>query len=60
MSQRGGKRKGAGRKPGSGKGRKAISSSITMLPETWQKLDTLRGEKTRSKWVQEKVTKAKI
>jgi len=31
-----------------------------MLPETWQKLDTLRGEKTRSKWVQEKVTKAKI
>jgi len=39
---RGGARKGAGRKKGSGKGRKSISSSITMPPELWQKLDTLR------------------
>ena len=48
---RGGARKGAGRKLGSGAGRKVITSSINMLPEIWAKLDDLRAGLTRSAWI---------
>jgi hypothetical protein len=56
---RGGMRKGAGRKPGSGKGRKVQTASISMVPELWDKADALRGVKSRSAWISEKVRKAK-
>lgn len=56
---RGGKREGAGRKPGSGSGRKVVTASISMLPEDWQRLDVLRGEKSRGQWLTEKVRRAK-
>jgi len=53
---RGGKRPGAGRKP-----RKdaVVTSSISMRPEEWRKLDGLRGERSRSEWVRQKVQEAK-
>jgi hypothetical protein len=57
---RGGKREGAGRKPGSGKGRTVTSSSITLLPELWDKLDELRGEATRSAWIAAKIKNARL
>lgn len=56
---RGGKRKGAGRKPGSGKGRTVETCSISMPPELWEKADALRGEKSRSSWIAEKVRNAR-
>ena len=56
---RGGARKGAGRKPGSGTGRTVISSSITLLPELWAKLDAIRGDKTRSAWIAGKIKSAR-
>jgi len=52
---RGGKRAGAGRKAGSGHGRTVVSSSITLTPEQWVKLDAIRGEQTRSKWIAAKI-----
>jgi hypothetical protein len=57
---RGGKRKGAGRKPGSGAGRKVETASISMPPELWEKADGLRGEKSRSAWIADKVRKARL
>lgn len=57
---RGGKRKGAGRKPGSGKGRAAQTASISMAPELWEKAEKLRGDKTRSAWIAEKVKKSRL
>jgi hypothetical protein len=48
----GGKRKGAGRKQGSGKGRVAVSKSLSMTPEAWDKLDKKRGDLPRGKYVQ--------
>jgi len=57
---RGGKRPGAGRPLGSAKGRTVESSSISMTPALWIKLDTLRRDKTRSKWIAERVAKARI
>jgi len=53
----GGARKGAGR-PATG--RKVKASSITMTPELWAKLDALRGGKTRSAWVADKIKRTKI
>jgi hypothetical protein len=53
---RGGKRKNAGRKP---TGRKVVTRSVSMEPETWDKLDTLRAEKSRGQWIAEKVRKAR-
>jgi len=52
---RGGAREGAGRKPGSGTGRTVTTSSINLTPELWQKLDTLRGDSTRSAWIGAKI-----
>jgi len=53
----GGKRIGSGRKP---TGRKVASSSINLLPERWEKLDLLRGEKSRSAWMDEKIKRARL
>ena len=59
MKPRGGKRPGAGRKLGSGTGRKVRSSSITLLPALWAKLDALRGDQTRSSWIAQRVAAAR-
>ena len=51
----GGSRKGAGRKLGSKgkapKGRTVTTSSINLPPATWQRLDALRGDLSRSKYI---------
>ena len=57
--KRGGARPGSGRKKGSGKGRVAKSSSITLIPELWAKLDAIRGGKTRSAWIAAKIKVAR-
>jgi len=51
MNTHGGKRPGSGRKPGRGKGRTVRSSSITLTPALWARLDALRGDLTRSRWI---------
>jgi hypothetical protein len=43
LMPRGGRREGAGRPKGSGNGRTVEIRSVSMLPESWQKLDELRG-----------------
>ena len=48
---RGGKREGAGRKPGSGKGRVAVTRSVSMPAESWDDLDTRRGQQSRGEWI---------
>jgi hypothetical protein len=50
-SKRGGVRPGSGRKKGSGKGRVAISGSISLPKELWERLDRLRGPLSRGKWI---------
>ena len=57
---RGGARKGAGRKPGTGTGRTVTTSSINLPPELWEKLDALRGELTRSAWIAAKIKNARL
>jgi hypothetical protein len=47
----GGPRPGAGRPKGSGKGRRVVTRSINLPPETWAEIDRLRGPLSRSKWV---------
>ena len=54
---RGGKRAGAGRKLGSGHGRTVISSSITLPPDLWAKLDILRRDQSRSAFLAAKLRK---
>ena len=49
---RGGSREGAGRKP---TGRTVTTSSINLPPAMWAKLDTLRGNSTRSAWIAAKI-----
>ena len=56
---RGGAREGAGRKHGSGTGRTVTTSSINLPPELWDKLDSLRGELTRSAWIAAKIKGAR-
>jgi hypothetical protein len=51
MNEHGGKRKGAGRPKGSGKGRTVKTSSINLPPAVWERLDALRGQDSRSKWI---------
>jgi hypothetical protein len=55
----GGKREGAGRKLGSGTGRKVTTSSINLPPALWDKLDALRGGSTRSGWIAAKIKHAR-
>jgi hypothetical protein len=52
---RGGKRPGAGRKP-----RKdaVVTSSISMRPEEWRKLDAVRVPLSRSEWLRRRVQEA--
>jgi hypothetical protein len=52
---RGGAREGAGRKPGSGTGRKVITRSVSMPPEKWDRLDELRGDKSRGKFITDRL-----
>lgn len=54
----GGPRKGAGRPAGSknktpAKGRQAVTRSISMLQQSWDKLDRQRGSKSRGKYIEE-------
>lgn len=51
----GGARPGAGRKLGSGKGRKAVTRSISMQPESWDKLDRKRGTMSRGKFIESRL-----
>jgi hypothetical protein len=51
MNEHGGKRKGAGRPKGSGKGRTVKTSSVNLPPAVWERLDALRGQDSRSKWI---------
>ncbi len=55
----GGKRPGAGRKSGSGSGRTVQTRSVSMPPETWDRLDILRAEKSRGEWIADRVKKAR-
>ena len=47
----GGARPGAGRPKGSGPGKKVKTGSICLRPDTWNKLDGLRGLVSRSKFI---------
>ena len=49
-NNRGGKREGAGRPK---TGRLAVTRSVSMESETWDKLDALRGEQSRGKFIEE-------
>ena len=55
----GGPRKGAGRPQGkksaNAKGRTAVTRSVSMLPESWLKLDRLRGTQSRGKFIKSKL-----
>ena len=50
-NKRGGARKGAGRKAGSGKGRTVISKTVAMTAESWARLDAVRGTMSRGKYL---------
>ena len=54
----GGARKGAGRKP-LPKDKKAVTGSINLLPAIWDKLDRLRGDQSRSKFLAAKIHRMK-
>ena len=55
----GGARKGAGRPKGkksaNAKGRTAITRSVSMQPESWQKLERQRGTLSRGKYIESKL-----
>jgi hypothetical protein len=53
----GGKRPNAGRKPGTGSGRKTVSRSVSLTPEQWGKLDRISSGK-RSGWIAGKIDEA--
>ena len=52
----GGPRKGAGRPKGAkgkaAKGRQAVTRSVSMMPDSWVKLDHQRGELSRGKYIE--------
>ena len=52
----GGPRKGAGRPQGkknaNAKGRTAVTRSVSMQPESWAKIDRLRGTMSRGKFIE--------
>lgn len=52
----GGKRPNAGRKPGSGAGRKTVSRSVSLTTEQWEKIDRLSGG-NRSRWIAQEIDK---
>jgi hypothetical protein len=47
----GGARKGSGRKPGVRKAPPTATSSLRMRTATWAKLDAMRGNVSRSRWI---------
>jgi hypothetical protein len=49
-------------KPGAGrpKGRNVTGSSVCLTLEQWEKLDRLRGGKTRSAWIADKIKSARL
>jgi len=55
----GGPRKGAGRPKGkksaNAKGRTSVTRSVSMQPESWQKLDRDRGDQSRGKYIESKL-----
>ena len=55
----GGVRKGAGRPKGAkgknAKGRTAVTRSVSMQPESWNKLDRQRGTLSRGKYIESKI-----
>jgi len=55
----GGKRPGSGRPAGvkskNAKGRTAVTRSISMSPESWAKLDELRGTMPRGKFIEQRM-----
>lgn len=52
--------KGAGRPQGTGKGRTVETRSVSMPPAMWDKLDALRGDRSRGEWISEWVQKARL
>ena len=56
----GGKREGSGNKRGPRKKEVATSSSITLPPSLWEKLDKLKGTKSRSMYLREVIRDAKL
>ena len=56
----GGKREGAGNKRGPRKNEVAVSSSINLPPSLWDKLDKLKGTKSRSMYLREVIRAAKL
>ena len=58
-SNKGGRRPGAGRPKGAkgknAKGRTAITRSVSMQPESWEKLDRKRGTLSRGKYIESKI-----
>lgn len=52
-NQRGGARKGAGRKPTTG--RVAVTRSVSMTEGQWKKLDKLRGKQSRGAYIAEQL-----
>jgi hypothetical protein len=52
----GGPRKGSGRPKGAksknAKGRTAVTRSVSMQPESWDKLDRARGDQSRGKYIE--------
>ena len=55
---RGGRREGAGRKPGSGAGPTVEVRSVSMIPQAWQLLDEMRGASSRGVWIASAVFRA--
>jgi hypothetical protein len=55
---RGGLRKGAGRKLGSGKGRVVVTRCVCLKPEEWKKIDALRGAIGLSAWIRGVIEKS--
>ena len=53
---RGGKRTGSGRKLGGGKGRTAITRSISMQPEDWARFDRLQEDMSRGEFLSKFLT----
>jgi hypothetical protein len=49
----GGPRPGAGCPKVSGKGRRVLTRSISLPPETWAEIDRQRGALSRSEWIKE-------
>ena len=52
---RGGKRPNAGRKKGSGTGRKVVTVSVSLSPPLANAIDAVRGKQTRGAWIRDRL-----